>query len=205
MKVKSSRVLQLINALRTGSGEVTEFSQADQRLAESLASQAAIALTNRQLVEQLETLFESFIKLINLAIDEKSAHTGGHCQRVPELTMLLADAVDATTEGPLADFKLTDKDRYELRIAALMHDCGKVTTPVHVVDKATKLQTIYDRIDLIDTRFEESSSVMPKSANGARSRAARKRLKPSVFFSIFAVNAMSTATFCARPISVASG
>lgn len=147
-------VLQLINALKTGSGEVTEFSQADQRLAESLASQAAIALTNRQLVEQLETLFESFIKLINLAIDEKSAHTGGHCQRVPELTMLLADAVDATTEGPLADFKLTDKDRYELRIAALMHDCGKVTTPVHVVDKATKLQTIYDRIDLIDTRFE---------------------------------------------------
>ena len=147
-------VLQLINALKAGSGEVTEFSPADQRLAESLASQAAIALTNRQLVEQLETLFESFIKLINLAIDEKSAHTGGHCQRVPELTMLLADAVDATTEGPLADFKLTDKDRYELRIAALMHDCGKITTPVHVVDKATKLQTIYDRIDLLDTRFE---------------------------------------------------
>ncbi|TXI73913.1 MAG: HD domain-containing protein, partial [Dechloromonas sp.] len=99
-------------------------------------------------------LFESFIKLINLAIDERSPYTGGHCQRVPELTMMLADAVDATTEGPLADFKLTDKDRYELRIAALMHDCGKVTTPVHVVDKATKLQTIFDRIHLIDTRFE---------------------------------------------------
>ena len=68
--------------------------------------------------------------------------------------MMLADAVDATSEGPLADFRLSDKDRYELRIAALMHDCGKVTTPVHVVDKATKLQTIYDRIHLIDTRFE---------------------------------------------------
>lgn len=147
-------VLQLINALDPASGQVVPFSQADQRLAESLASQAAIALTNRQLVEQLETLFESFIKLINLAIDEKSPYTGGHCQRVPELTMMLADAVDATTEGPLADFKLTDKDRYELRIAALMHDCGKVTTPVHVVDKATKLQTIFDRIHLIDTRFE---------------------------------------------------
>jgi len=89
-----------------------------------------------------------------LTIDEKAPYTGGHCQRVPELTMMLADAVDATTEGPLADFKLTDKDRYELRIAALMHDCGKVTTPVHVVDKATKLQTIYDRIHLLDTRFE---------------------------------------------------
>lgn len=146
-------VLQLINALDPKLG-VVEFSKADQRLAESLASQAAIALTNRQLVQQLETLFESFIKLINLAIDEKSPYTGGHCQRVPELAMMLADAVDATSEGPLADFRLSDKDRYELRIAALMHDCGKVTTPVHVVDKATKLQTIYDRIHLIDTRFE---------------------------------------------------
>jgi hypothetical protein len=67
---------------------------------------------------------------------------------------MLAEAADAATEGPLADFKLTDKDRYELRIAALLHDCGKVTTPVHIVDKATKLQTIFDRIDLIDTRFE---------------------------------------------------
>ena len=146
-------VLQLINAIDER-GQVVEFSPADQRLAESLASQAAVALSNRQLVQQLEALFESFIKLINLAIDEKSPYTGGHCQRVPELTMMLAEAADAAREGPLADFKLTDKDRYELRIAALLHDCGKVTTPVHVVDKATKLQTIYDRIDLIDTRFE---------------------------------------------------
>ena len=147
-------VLQLINAIHPESGKVVEFSLADQRLAESLASQAAIALTNRRLIQQLEALFESFIKLINLAIDEKSPYTGGHCQRVPELTMMLAEAADATTEGPLADFKLTDKDRYELRIAALLHDCGKITTPVHVVDKATKLQTIYDRIHLVDTRFE---------------------------------------------------
>ncbi len=147
-------VLQLINAISPEAGGVVEFSQADQRLAESLASQAAIALSNRQLVHQLEVLFESFIKLINLAIDEKSPYTGGHCQRVPELTMMLAEAVNATTTGPLADFTLTEKDRYELRIAALLHDCGKVTTPVHVVDKATKLQTIFDRINLIDTRFE---------------------------------------------------
>jgi HD-GYP domain-containing protein (c-di-GMP phosphodiesterase class II) len=88
---------------------------------------------------QLEDLFESFIKLINTAIDEKSPYTGGHCQRVPVLTMLLAEAADAVSEGPLADFKLTDKDRYELRIAALLHDCGKITTPVHVVAKATTL------------------------------------------------------------------
>ena len=147
-------VLQLINAIDTPGGQVVPFSPADQRLAESLASQAAVALSNRQLVAQLETLFESFIKLINLAIDEKSPYTGGHCQRVPELTMMLAEAAAATREGPLADFTLTDKDRYELRIAALLHDCGKVTTPVHVVDKATKLQTLFDRIHLIDTRFE---------------------------------------------------
>ncbi|HSG24382.1 MAG TPA: HD domain-containing phosphohydrolase [Azonexus sp.] len=147
-------VLQLINAISPELGVVVEFSQADQRLAESLASQAAIALTNRQLVQQLEALFESFIKLINLAIDDKSPYTGGHCQRVPELTMMLAEAVNATTEGPLADFTLTEKDCYELKIAALLHDCGKVTTPVHVVDKATKLQTIFDRIHLVDTRFE---------------------------------------------------
>jgi len=147
-------VLQLINSLDETTGQVKAFTEADQRLAESLASQAAIALTNRQLVEQLEELFESFIKLINMAIDEKSPYTGGHCQRVPIITMLLAEAVNDTLHGPLANFTLTDKDRYELRIAALLHDCGKVTTPVHVVDKATKLHTLFDRIHLVDTRFE---------------------------------------------------
>ncbi len=147
-------VLQLINAHKMGTKEVVPFSTADQSLAESLASQAAIALTNRLLMTQLEELFESFINLINLAIDEKSHYTGGHCQRVPALTMMLAEAVTATTEGPLAAFSMSDRDRYELKIAGLLHDCGKVTTPVHVVDKATKLQTLFDRIDLVDTRFE---------------------------------------------------
>ena len=147
-------VLQLINALEPDTGAVRVFSDADQRLAESLASQAAVALTNRQLVAQLEELFESFINLINLAIDEKSRYTGGHCQRVPSLTMMLAEAVNATLDGPYASFMLSDKDRYELKIAGLLHDCGKVTTPVHVVDKATKLQTLFDRIQMVDTRFE---------------------------------------------------
>jgi HD-GYP domain-containing protein (c-di-GMP phosphodiesterase class II) len=147
-------VLQLINAKHPVSGEVVSFSSADQSLAESLASQAAIAITNRSLMSQLETLFEAFISLINLAIDEKSHYTGGHCQRVPALTMMLAEAVNATRDGPLAAFSMDDRDRYELKIAGLLHDCGKVTTPVHVVDKATKLQTLFDRIDLVDTRFE---------------------------------------------------
>jgi HD-GYP domain-containing protein (c-di-GMP phosphodiesterase class II) len=147
-------VLQLINATHPRSGEIVAFSPSDQRLAESLASQAAIALTNRMLIIQLEELFESFINLMNTAIDDKSPHTGGHCQRVPQLTMMLAEAVNDMGEGPLAAFSMSDKDRYELKIAGLLHDCGKVTTPVHVVDKATKLETIYDRVHLIDTRFE---------------------------------------------------
>ena len=147
-------VLQLINALAPKTGDIVPFSPSDQRLAESLASQAAIALTNRMLIIQLEELFESFINLMNTAIDEKSPYTGGHCQRVPQLTMMLAEAVNESTEGPLASFTMNDKDRYELKIAGLLHDCGKVTTPVHVVDKATKLETIYDRIYLVDTRFE---------------------------------------------------
>jgi HD-GYP domain-containing protein (c-di-GMP phosphodiesterase class II) len=151
---ESIGVLQLINATDPKTGEIVPFSDSDQRLAESLASQAAIALTNRMLINQLEQLFESFINLMNSAIDEKSPYTGGHCQRVPVLTMLLAEAVNETTEGPLKDFSMTEKDRYELKIAGLLHDCGKVTTPVHVVDKATKLETIFDRVHLIDTRFE---------------------------------------------------
>jgi len=147
-------VLQLINSKNPATGEIGPFSHSDQRLAESLASQAAIALTNRQLIDQLERLFESFIALINTAIDEKSPYTGKHCERVPKLTMLLAEAVNETSAGPLRNFNMTEADRYELKIAGLLHDCGKVTTPVHVVDKATKLETIFDRINLLDTRFE---------------------------------------------------
>ena len=147
-------VLQLINALDAETGGVKQFSKDDQQLLESLASQAAIALSNRRLIQQLEELFESLINLINTAIDDKSPYTGGHCERVPALTMMLAEAANRSKLGALKDFNLTDKDRYELKIAGLLHDCGKITTPVHVVDKSTKLQTIFDRIHLIDTRFE---------------------------------------------------
>ncbi len=147
-------VLQLINAKDRDNGKVRSFCAVDQRLAESLASQAAIALTNRLLINHLEALFESLISLINTAIDDKSPYTGGHCNRVPELTMMLAEAVTKSNAGPLKNFTMTERDRYELRIAGLLHDCGKITTPVHVVDKATKLETIYDRINLLDTRFE---------------------------------------------------
>jgi hypothetical protein len=147
-------VLQLINATDPDTGTVIPFSDEDQHLAESLASQAAIALTNRLLIQQLEVLFESLIDLINTAIDEKSPYTGGHCKRVPALTMMIAEAAHNTQVGALADFHMSEKDRYELKIAGLLHDCGKITTPVHVVDKATKLETIFDRVALVTQRFE---------------------------------------------------
>ncbi len=176
-------VLQLINAKDRKTGSIVAFGQADQQLAESLASQAAVALTNSQLINQLENLFESFIGLINGAIDDKSPYTGGHCERVPALTMMLAEAVNDTREGPFADFTMSEKDRYELKIAGLLHDCGKITTPVHVVDKATKLETIFDRIALVDTRFEivrrdaeirmlKQQLAAPEDAHGERRLAA---------------------------------
>ena len=147
-------VLQLINAIDPQTNQIIAFSESHQRLVESLASQAAVALTNHNLIDGLKNLFESFIKLIADAIDEKSPYTGGHCQRVPELTMMLADAAVKTDVGPLKSFTMTEKELYELKIAAWLHDCGKVTTPEYVMDKATKLETIFDRIHLIDERFE---------------------------------------------------
>lgn len=147
-------VLQLINSIDPKSKEIVAFTEAHQRLVESLASQAAVALTNHNLIEGLKNLFESFIKIIADAIDEKSPYTGGHCQRVPELTLMLAQAAIKANKGPFKDFNLTEKEFYELKIAAWLHDCGKVITPESVMDKATKLQTIFDRIHLIDQRFE---------------------------------------------------
>ena len=147
-------VLQLINAIDAGSGEIIPFSDENQQLVESLASQAAVALTNHNLIEGLKNLFEAFIELIADAIDEKSPYTGGHCRRVPELTMMLADAAARMDRGPLKDFSMSEKDVYELRIASWLHDCGKVTTPESVMDKPTKLSTIFDRIHLVEQRFE---------------------------------------------------
>lgn len=147
-------VLQLINAIDSKTQAIVAFSEAEQRLVESLASQAAVALTNHNLMEGLRKLFEAFIKMIADAIDEKSPYTGGHCQRVPELTMMLAEAASRNQIGPLKDFTLNPQEHYELRIAAWMHDCGKVTTPESVMDKPTKLSTIFDRIHLLEQRFE---------------------------------------------------
>jgi len=147
-------VLQLINALDQETGEVREFNLEDEQLAESLASQAAVTVTTKKLIDQQKELFEAFIELIATSIDEKSPYTGGHCKRVPELTMMIAEACNAQLTGALKEFKMTSKDRYELRIAGWLHDCGKVTTPEYIVDKSTKLETIYDRMDTVQTRAE---------------------------------------------------
>ena len=146
-------VMQLINA-QDENGNVISFNQEMQEQIESLASQGAVALTNKRLVEELKKLFESFIKLIATAIDKKSEYTGGHCERVPVITMMLADEVSKVKKGKYKDFTMNDDERYELYLAAWLHDCGKVATPPHVVDKGTKLETIFDRIELIKTRME---------------------------------------------------
>lgn len=147
-------VLQLINSMDSMTGEIKEFSAVDQQLVESLASQAAVTMTNRQLIEAQKELFDSFIELIASAIDEKSPYTAGHCRRVPILTNMIAEAACNINYGPHKDFSMTEADKYELNVAGYLHDCGKITTPIEVVDKATKLETIVDRIEMIDTRFE---------------------------------------------------
>ena len=147
-------VLQLINAIDRKTNEVTEFSVLDQQLVESLASQAAVAITNKNLLESQKNLFDAFIKLIAVAIDEKSPHTGEHCLRVPVITNMLAKAVCEIDKGPFKDFRMTEEEIYELDVAAWLHDCGKITTPEYVVDKSTKLETIYDRIELVNLRYE---------------------------------------------------
>ncbi|MEW5729450.1 MAG: HD domain-containing phosphohydrolase [Pseudomonadota bacterium] len=146
-------VLQLINA-RNKKNDVIQFGPDITPLIEALASQAAVALDNQRLIDAQKHLFKSFIQVIAGAIDAKSPYTGGHCNRVPMLTTMLAEAACAATDGPFADFMLTDEEWYELEVAGGLHDCGKVTTPEYIVDKATKLETIYNRIHEVRMRFE---------------------------------------------------
>ena len=147
-------VLQLLNAQDAETGNVIPFSEDIRPLIEALSSQAAVALDNQQLIDAQRKLLDSFIELMAGAIDAKSPYTGGHCQRVPELTEIIADAACDASEGPFKDFDLNEDEQYELHIAAWLHDCGKVTTPEYVVDKATKLETIYNRLHEVRTRFE---------------------------------------------------
>ncbi len=147
-------VLQLVNMVDKDLGETRSFSADSQKIAESLAALAAVAVNNQRLNDELKLLLESFIDIISKAIDDKSPYTGGHCRRVPELSMMLVEAASKHDQGELADFHMSDEDMYEMKIASMLHDCGKITTPIHVVDKATKLETICDRIDKVALRYE---------------------------------------------------
>lgn len=148
-------VLQFVNAKDPDTDQTIPFRRDLTMLVEAFAAQAAVALDNLQLVEEQKQLMESMIRVIAAAIDAKSLYTGRHCERVPELAMMLAREVCAVASGPLAEFNFTSQDEWqEFRFGAWLHDCGKVTTPEYVIDKATKLETIYNRIHEIRMRFE---------------------------------------------------
>lgn len=147
-------VLQLINSLAPVTGKPVSFPPNVVDMTASLASQAAVAITNVRLYKELETLFESFIQAIATAIDEKSPYTAGHIRRVQEITIEIARSMNKQAEGPLKDFHLSEDEINELRIASWLHDVGKIVVPEHVVDKATKLEKIFDTADIIAMRYE---------------------------------------------------
>ncbi|MBI5417089.1 HD domain-containing protein [Candidatus Poribacteria bacterium] len=147
-------VLQLLNAKSSVEDEIIQFSPEAQTIILSLASQAAVALTQNKLIRDLEDLFNSVIRTIAKAIDEKSPYTGGHVKRVASIVMMIAHKINEKKDGHFASIKFSDDELKELQTAAWMHDIGKITTPEFIVDKATKLEKIYDRIEEIKTRFE---------------------------------------------------
>ena len=124
------------------------------RFVDALSGSLSVAVETRQLFEGQQRLLEAIIKLLADAIDAKSPYTAGHCERVPQLAEMLLDRAMAEDSGPFADFQLDEEQRYAFRLAAWLHDCGKITSPEYVVDKATKLETLYNRLHEIRTRFE---------------------------------------------------
>jgi HD-GYP domain-containing protein (c-di-GMP phosphodiesterase class II) len=147
-------VLQLINCIDQKKKKVIPFPNMMREGVSPLAAMAATALENQLLLEAEKALMQSFIKLISDAIDRKSPYTGGHCNRVPEITMLLAEAAIRQKDGLFASFDLNQEEKEELSTAAWLHDIGKIITPLHVVDKATKLEGINDRIESVLLRCE---------------------------------------------------
>jgi len=147
-------VLQLLNAMDPETGNVIPFAPDYESMTESLASQAAVAITNVKLINDMEHLFESFVQVMATAIDEKSPVTGGHIRRVANMTMVMAENLHNKKNGKFKDVHYSPDKFHELRIASWMHDIGKVTTPVEVIEKGKKLQTIFDRISYVDLRMQ---------------------------------------------------
>lgn len=146
-------VLQLVNAKNPITGETISFSEELEPIVAALSSSVAIALENQILLQDHKNLLDAFVQVIAQAIDAKSSHTSAHCQRVPVLTELIAQAACEAKEGALKDFDLDEGDWYELRVASWLHDCGKLATPDYLLDKATKLHLLTDGIEGVKARF----------------------------------------------------
>ena len=146
-------VIQLINA-QDSSNNIISFTQEHSTMLRSLASQAAVSLTNKQLIISLETLLHDFIKAIATAIDRKDKTTGGHIERVSKITNLIAKKVNEAKSGYFQDVHLTSNEIDELNIAAWLHDVGKIATPDYVMNKASKLDGQFDKVELIRTKLE---------------------------------------------------
>lgn len=144
-------VLQLINKMKNN--EIITFDKFDEKVISSLSSQAAMALTNMQLLDSLEEFLNAFVSTIAKAIDAKSSYTKDHILKVEKIALLIANAINSD-ETIYKDIKYSDNDYKQIALAAWMHDIGKISMPDYVLDKATKLEKIYDRIDLIEQRFE---------------------------------------------------
>jgi len=151
-KDKVIGVLQLLNAQKDG--QIISFSKELESLVEALSSQASVALTNQLLVEEQKQLFRSFIKLVAEALEKKDVVTGGHCNRVPVLTMMIANEINSDKTEIFKNFKFSDDELDELYVAGWLHDFGKVATPEYIMGKSTKLEGLYDKIDEIKYRFE---------------------------------------------------
>ena len=151
-KDKVIGVLQLLNAKKDN--KIISFSDKLVDLVEALSSQASVALTNQLLIVEQKTLFRSFIKLVAEALEQKDQVTGGHCNRVPVLTMMIAESINSDNTGIFKDFSFTEDELDELYVAGWLHDFGKVATPEHIMNKSTKLEGLYDKIDEIKFRFE---------------------------------------------------
>ncbi len=145
---------QPLGLLILGAKRPEAFTANDMKRAQTLSSVAATAIHNARLYEAEQRMFQAFVRVIATAIDAKSPFTAGHCRRVPEIALKLADAAHEIQDGPFADFSLSEDDRNALEIAAMLHDCGKVVTPEWIIDKASRLDAIVDRIELIALRFD---------------------------------------------------
>jgi len=161
-------VIQLINAQKDKSNKIIPFTKEHLTMMQSLASQAAITLSNKKLIADLEGLLRQFIQAIATAIDKKSKYTGGHITRMATFTEMIAQKIDETTEGKYANVHFSPDQLQEISIAGWMHDVGKIITPEYIMDKATKLETIFDRIELVKTRFDLMKAVIQGDIREAR-------------------------------------